>query len=113
MLTTYLDMPGMDDYLQLQQDFIACTVHTKHGCATHPRSIAERERRASNSKRLRRLQDFVPNMDKQTTMSDKDLEYLLISGERVASRPKRPSSWWYPTPLGFFFFHAYTALAFF
>ncbi|EMS53222.1 hypothetical protein TRIUR3_21811 [Triticum urartu] len=60
MSTTSLDMPDMDDYQQLQQDFIACTVRTKHSCTTHPRSIAER----------------------QTTTSDKDLDYLLISGER-------------------------------
>uniref|UniRef100_A0A453G4F5 Uncharacterized protein n=1 Tax=Aegilops tauschii subsp. strangulata TaxID=200361 RepID=A0A453G4F5_AEGTS len=37
-----LDMPGMDDYLQLQQDSVACRVRAKRGCATHPRSIAER-----------------------------------------------------------------------
>lgn len=61
-----LDMPGMDDYLQLQQDSVACRVRAKRGCATHPRSIAERERRTRISKRLRRLQDLVPNMDKVT-----------------------------------------------
>ncbi|VAH62195.1 unnamed protein product [Triticum turgidum subsp. durum] len=42
MSTTSLDMSDMDDYLQLQQYFIAYTVCTKRGCATHPRSIAER-----------------------------------------------------------------------
>ncbi|VAH49410.1 unnamed protein product [Triticum turgidum subsp. durum] len=47
MSTTSLDMSGMDDYLQLQQYFIACTVRTKRGCATHPRSIAERIRKKS------------------------------------------------------------------
>jgi hypothetical protein len=36
-----LEMPGMDDYLQMQ-DSIACRVRAKRGCATHPRSIAER-----------------------------------------------------------------------
>ncbi|CAO1946918.1 unnamed protein product [Urochloa humidicola] len=65
-----LEMPGMDDYLQLQQDSIACRVRAKRGCATHPRSIAERERRTRISKRLKRLQDLVPNMDKQTNTSD-------------------------------------------
>ncbi|PNT73394.1 hypothetical protein BRADI_2g57800v3 [Brachypodium distachyon] len=59
-----LEMPGMDDYLQLQQDSVACRVRAKRGCATHPRSIAERERRTRISKRLRKLQDLVPNMDK-------------------------------------------------
>uniref|UniRef100_A0A8R7VFS2 Uncharacterized protein n=1 Tax=Triticum urartu TaxID=4572 RepID=A0A8R7VFS2_TRIUA len=47
MSTTSLDMPDMDDYQQLQQDFIACTVRTKHSCTTHPRSIAERVRKKS------------------------------------------------------------------
>ncbi|EMS52886.1 hypothetical protein TRIUR3_07331 [Triticum urartu] len=63
------------------------------GMITNLSKIESQERRASNSKKLRRLQDLVPNMDKQTTASDKDLEYLLISGERVVSRPKRLSSW--------------------
>jgi len=65
-----LEMPGMDDYLQLQQDSVACRVRAKRGCATHPRSIAERERRTRISKRLKKLQDLVPNMDKQTNTSD-------------------------------------------
>ncbi|XBI64833.1 hypothetical protein VPH35_044856 [Triticum aestivum] len=47
MSTTSLDMSGMDDYLQLQQYFIAYTVCTKRGCATHPRSITERIRKKS------------------------------------------------------------------
>ncbi|KAL5221683.1 hypothetical protein ABZP36_026396 [Zizania latifolia] len=37
-----LEMAGMDDFMQLQQDSIACRVRAKRGCATHPRSIAER-----------------------------------------------------------------------
>ncbi|XP_062207792.1 transcription factor bHLH128-like isoform X2 [Phragmites australis] len=65
-----LEMPGMDDYLQLQQESIACKVRAKRGCATHPRSIAERERRTRISKKLKKLQDLVPNMDKQTNTSD-------------------------------------------
>ncbi|WVZ67806.1 hypothetical protein U9M48_016836 [Paspalum notatum var. saurae] len=65
-----LEMPVMDDYLQLQQDSVACRVRAKRGCATHPRSIAERERRTRISKRLKKLQDLVPNMDKQTNTSD-------------------------------------------
>ncbi|KAJ1286671.1 hypothetical protein BS78_03G369800 [Paspalum vaginatum] len=65
-----LEMPGMEDYLHLQQDSVACRVRAKRGCATHPRSIAERERRTRISKRLKKLQDLVPNMDKQTNTSD-------------------------------------------
>uniref|UniRef100_A0A0D9V939 BHLH domain-containing protein n=1 Tax=Leersia perrieri TaxID=77586 RepID=A0A0D9V939_9ORYZ len=65
-----LEMPGMDDFMQLQSDSIACRARAKRGCATHPRSIAERERRTRISKRLKKLQDLVPNMDKQTNTSD-------------------------------------------
>uniref|UniRef100_A0A0D9YIQ4 BHLH domain-containing protein n=1 Tax=Oryza glumipatula TaxID=40148 RepID=A0A0D9YIQ4_9ORYZ len=65
-----LEMAGMDDFLQLQPDSVACRARAKRGCATHPRSIAERERRTRISKRLKKLQDLVPNMDKQTNTSD-------------------------------------------
>ncbi|KAF0919733.1 hypothetical protein E2562_031076 [Oryza meyeriana var. granulata] len=65
-----LEMPGMDDFMQLQTDSVACRARAKRGCATHPRSIAERERRTRISKRLKKLQDLVPNMDKQTNTSD-------------------------------------------
>ncbi|TVU36157.1 hypothetical protein EJB05_18074, partial [Eragrostis curvula] len=65
-----LEMSGMDDFLQLQQDSVACRARAKRGCATHPRSIAERERRTRISKRLKKLQDLVPNMDKQTNTSE-------------------------------------------
>jgi len=44
-----LELPGMDDYLQLQQDSVACRVRAKRGCATHPRSIAERVGSVPNS----------------------------------------------------------------
>ena len=47
-----------------QQDQVAFKVRAKRGCATHPRSIAERERRTRISEKLRKLQDLVPNMDK-------------------------------------------------
>ncbi|XP_024385117.1 uncharacterized protein [Physcomitrium patens] len=42
----------------------------KRGCATHPRSIAERVRRTKISERMKKLQDLVPSMDKQTNTSD-------------------------------------------
>lgn len=35
------DMGSVDKYLQLQ-DSVPCKVRAKRGCATHPRSIAER-----------------------------------------------------------------------
>lgn len=61
-----LELAGMDKYMQAQQqqDQVAFKVRAKRGCATHPRSIAERERRTRISEKLRKLQDLVPNMDK-------------------------------------------------
>ncbi|KAL4342478.1 hypothetical protein GQ457_08G008770 [Hibiscus cannabinus] len=49
---------------------IPCRVRAKRGCATHPRSIAERVRRTRISDRIRILQELVPNMDKQTNTAD-------------------------------------------
>ncbi|KAK8994187.1 hypothetical protein V6N11_045295 [Hibiscus sabdariffa] len=43
---------------------VPCRVRAKRGCATHPRSIAERVRRTRISDRIRKLQELVPNMDK-------------------------------------------------
>ncbi|CAM8969812.1 unnamed protein product [Rhodiola kirilowii] len=51
-------------------DSVPCKIRAKRGCATHPRSIAERVRRTRISERMRKLQDLVPNMDKQTNTSD-------------------------------------------
>lgn len=70
MAGTALEMAGMDRYVQLQQDQVPFKVRAKRGCATHPRSIAERERRTRISEKLRKLQDLVPNMDKQTSTAD-------------------------------------------
>lgn len=52
------------------QDSVPCKIRAKRGCATHPRSIAERVRRTRISERMRKLQDLVPNMDKQTNTAD-------------------------------------------
>ncbi|VAI46732.1 transcription factor bHLH128 isoform X1 [Triticum aestivum] len=78
-----LELAGMDKYMQAQQqeDQVAFKVRAKRGCATHPRSIAERERRTRISDKLRKLQDLVPNMDKQTSTSDMlDLAVEHIKG---------------------------------
>lgn len=64
MASSALEMAGMDRYMQLQQDQVPFKVRAKRGCATHPRSIAERERRTRISEKLRKLQELVPNMDK-------------------------------------------------
>jgi hypothetical protein len=77
-----LELAGMDKYIQAQQqDQVPFKVRAKRGCATHPRSIAERERRTRISEKLRKLQDLVPNMDKQTSTSDMlDLAVEHIKG---------------------------------
>ncbi|KAE8674966.1 Transcription factor bHLH80 [Hibiscus syriacus] len=63
------DMSAIEKLLQYQ-DSVPCKIRAKRGCATHPRSIAERVRRTKISERMRKLQDLVPNMDKQTNTSD-------------------------------------------
>ncbi|KAH9549873.1 hypothetical protein CY35_10G041700 [Sphagnum magellanicum] len=60
-------IPVLDDLADIS---VPCQTRAKRGCATHPRSIAERVRRTKISERMKRLQDLVPNMDKQTNMSD-------------------------------------------
>nr|GMD39760.1 transcription factor bHLH130-like [Ipomoea batatas] len=51
-------------------DTVPWNIRAKRGCATHPRSIAERVRRTRISERMRKLQELVPNMDKQTNTAD-------------------------------------------
>ncbi|GAA0144716.1 hypothetical protein Leryth_027254 [Lithospermum erythrorhizon] len=67
---TTLEMGTMDNFLNIPQDSVTCKIRAKRGFATHPRSIAERERRTRISGKLRKLQELVPNMDKQTSYSD-------------------------------------------
>ncbi|KAL3641836.1 hypothetical protein CASFOL_012651 [Castilleja foliolosa] len=55
---------------KLLEESVMCRTRAKRGCATHPRSIAERVRRTRISDRIRKLQDLVPNMDKQTNTAD-------------------------------------------
>ncbi|CAM8967200.1 unnamed protein product [Rhodiola kirilowii] len=78
MLSHHLSLPkssmeilsAMEKFLELQDSTTPVGVRAKRGCATHPRSIAERVRRTKISDRMRRLQELVPNMDKQTNTSD-------------------------------------------
>ncbi|XVF37291.1 hypothetical protein REPUB_Repub19eG0133400 [Reevesia pubescens] len=58
------------DMEKLLEDSGPWRVRAKRGCATHPRSIAERVRRTRISDRIRKLQELVPNMDKQTNTAD-------------------------------------------
>ncbi|KAL2328825.1 hypothetical protein Fmac_022252 [Flemingia macrophylla] len=66
---TSAEMAAIEKFLQLS-DSVPCKIRAKRGCATHPRSIAERVRRTKISERMRKLQDLVPNMDKQTNTAD-------------------------------------------
>lgn len=81
MPQTMLEMSSMDKLLNIPQDSVPCKIRAKRGCATHPRSIAERERRTRISGKLKKLQDLVPNMDKQTSYADMlDLAVQHIKG---------------------------------
>lgn len=58
---------------------VPCKTRANRGFATHPRSIAERVRRTKISERMKKLQDLVPNMDRQTNtadMLDEAVEYV-------------------------------------
>lgn len=72
-LVHHLSLPTstaeLDKLLQFQ-DSVPLKSRAKRGCATHPRSIAERVRRTRISERMRKLQELVPNMDKQTNTAD-------------------------------------------
>ncbi|XP_071734832.1 transcription factor bHLH122-like [Rutidosis leptorrhynchoides] len=68
--TSSNELSVMDKLMQFQDNNVPLRSRAKRGCATHPRSIAERVRRTRISERMRRLQDLVPNMDKQTNTAD-------------------------------------------
>lgn len=84
-LTHHLSLPSssskmatMEKCLHLQGS-VPCKIRAKRGFATHPRSIAERERRIRISARIKKLQDLFPNADKQTStadMLDEAVEYI-------------------------------------
>ncbi|KAG8655557.1 transcription factor bHLH128 isoform X2 [Manihot esculenta] len=67
---TSLEIATVEKLLSIPEDSVPCKIRAKRGCATHPRSIAERERRTRISGRLKKLQELVPNMDKQTSYAD-------------------------------------------
>ncbi|XP_076948113.1 transcription factor bHLH130-like isoform X1 [Bidens hawaiensis] len=72
-LVHHLSLPARTaelDKLMQFQDTVPLRSRAKRGCATHPRSIAERVRRTRISERMRKLQELVPNMDKQTNTAD-------------------------------------------
>ncbi|KAG8370907.1 hypothetical protein BUALT_Bualt13G0032200 [Buddleja alternifolia] len=72
-LSHHLSLPTSSSELSMEkllQDSVPCKIRAKRGFATHPRSIAERVRRTKISDRIRKLQELVPNMEKQTNTSD-------------------------------------------
>ncbi|KAF2593616.1 hypothetical protein F2Q70_00043220 [Brassica cretica] len=88
---------------KLLDDSVPFRVRAKRGCATHPRSIAERMRRTRISDRIRRLQELVPNMDKQTNTADmleEAVEYVKalqcqiqeLTEQQKSSRPRSASA---------------------
>ncbi|KAK4777774.1 hypothetical protein SAY87_017961 [Trapa incisa] len=90
LLAHHLSLPKTFDEMsaveKLLQDAVPCKIRAKRGCATHPRSIAERVRRTKISERMRKLQDLVPNMDKQTNtadMLDLAVEYIKDLQQQV------------------------------
>ncbi|OAY85207.1 Transcription factor bHLH130 [Ananas comosus] len=77
---------AVDKFGRQFQDAVPCRIRAKRGCATHPRSIAERVRRTRISERMRKLQELVPNMDKQTStaeMLDLAVDYIKDLEEKV------------------------------
>ncbi|KFK37155.1 transcription factor bhlh [Arabis alpina] len=84
MPQTSLEMARMENMMNIPEDSVACKVRAKRGFATHPRSIAERERRTRISGKLKKLQELVPNMDKQTSyadMLDLAVEHIKVTGK--------------------------------
>ncbi|VFQ59304.1 unnamed protein product [Cuscuta campestris] len=72
-LSRHLSSPKTSTEIAAAMEFtdsVPWNIRAKRGCATHPRSIAERVRRTRISERMRKLQDLVPNMDKQTNTAD-------------------------------------------
>ncbi|GKV27510.1 hypothetical protein SLEP1_g36678 [Rubroshorea leprosula] len=75
---TFGEMGAIEKIFQFQSH-VPCKIRAKRGCATHPRSIAERVRRSRISERMRKLQDLFPDLDKQTNtadMLDMAVEYI-------------------------------------
>ncbi|KAI3740011.1 hypothetical protein L2E82_30427 [Cichorium intybus] len=67
---TSSEMAAAEKFLRFEQDSIPCKIRAKRGCATHPRSIAERVRRTRISERMKKIQALFPDMDKQTSTAD-------------------------------------------
>ncbi|XP_022960424.1 transcription factor bHLH130-like [Cucurbita moschata] len=60
----------VEKFFRFQEHPIRHQIRAKRGCATHPRSIAERNRRTRISERMKKLQELFPDMDKQTSKAE-------------------------------------------
>ncbi|KZV27521.1 hypothetical protein F511_04572 [Dorcoceras hygrometricum] len=81
-------MANVQKFLHFQQDTVPCQTRAKRGFATHPRSIAERMRRTRISEKMKKLQDLIPNMDKQTNTAD----MLDLAVEHIKELQKQVST---------------------
>ncbi|KAG2309542.1 hypothetical protein Bca4012_081431 [Brassica carinata] len=81
MPQTSLEMARMESLMNIPEGSVPCRVRAKRGCATHPRSIAERDRRTRISGKLKKLQELVPNIDNQTSYA----EMLDLAAEHIKS----------------------------
>ncbi|XP_076945308.1 transcription factor bHLH130-like [Bidens hawaiensis] len=100
---TSTEMAVAEKFLRFGQELVPSkSSRAARGCATHPRSIAERVRRTQISARMKKLQDLFPNMDKQTSTADmldmavqyikdlqKDLETLKDARSRCECSSKQ------------------------
>ncbi|XP_042430034.1 transcription factor bHLH130-like [Zingiber officinale] len=88
------EMAAVENYLHFQ-DSGPFKIRAKRGCATHPRSIAERVRRTRISERIKKLQELVPNMDTQTNTADMlglAISYIKDLQEQVQTLSESRSS---------------------
>uniref|UniRef100_A0A453L4D0 Uncharacterized protein n=1 Tax=Aegilops tauschii subsp. strangulata TaxID=200361 RepID=A0A453L4D0_AEGTS len=80
------EIAAIEKFLQFQ-DSVPCKIRAKRGCATHPRSIAERVRRTKISERIRKLQELVPNMEKVTNQATNQSKPYGTNAEAIPARP--------------------------
>ncbi|KAK9015245.1 hypothetical protein V6N11_006361 [Hibiscus sabdariffa] len=93
---TYEETDVVETFWQFQGS-VPCKIRAKRGCATHPRSIAERVRRMWISERMRKLQGLFPNIDKQTNtadMLDMAVEYIKDLQRQTLREAKAKCSCW-------------------
>ncbi|CAH8385292.1 unnamed protein product [Eruca vesicaria subsp. sativa] len=91
MPQTSLEMARMESLMNIPEGSVPIRVRAKRGCATHPRSIAERDRRTRISGKLKKLQELVPNIDNQTSyaeMLDLAAEHIKVLQHQVESLEK-------------------------